>query len=72
MAREKPMELRKGGDSFDWFFLALAHWQLGEKEKARTWFDRAVQWMDKHQPMDEELRRFRSEAAQSLGIKDGK
>jgi len=71
-ALDKSMELRKGGDSFDWFFLAMAHWQLGEKEKARTRFDQAVQWMDKHQPSDEELRRFRAEAAELLGIKDGK
>jgi uncharacterized protein HemY len=69
---EKSMELRKGGDSFDWFFLAMAHWKLGEKDKARTRFDQAVEWMDKHQPRDEELRRFRAEAAELLGIKDGK
>jgi tetratricopeptide (TPR) repeat protein len=69
---DKSMELRKGGDSFDWFFLAMAHWKLGDKEKARTRFDQAVQWMDKHQPADEELRRFRAEAAELLGIKDGK
>jgi tetratricopeptide (TPR) repeat protein len=65
----QSMALRKGGDSFDWFFLAMAHWQLGEKEKARTWFERAVQWMDKHQPMDEELRRFRGEATELLAVK---
>src|SRR5262249_21231244 len=29
---EKSMKLRKGGTSFDWFFLAMAHWQLGDKE----------------------------------------
>src|SRR5439155_17573706 len=29
------------------FFLAMAHWQLGEKDKARAWFDKSVQWMDK-------------------------
>src|SRR5262249_15890334 len=23
---EKSMSLRQGGDSFDWFFLAMAHW----------------------------------------------
>ena len=34
----------------DWFFLAMARWQLGEKDKAREWYDRAVQWMDKNQP----------------------
>jgi tetratricopeptide (TPR) repeat protein len=34
-ALEKSMQLRQGGDSFDWFLLAMAHWQLGDKEKAR-------------------------------------
>jgi tetratricopeptide (TPR) repeat protein len=71
-ALEKSMELRKGGDSVDWFFLAMARWQLGEKEKAREWYDKAAQWMDKNQPTDEQLRRFRGEAAELLGIKDGK
>ena len=66
------MELRKGGDSFDWFFLAMAHWQLGEKDKAREWYDRAVQWMDKNQPKNEELRRFRAEAAELLELKEKK
>src|SRR5687767_3747973 len=46
----------------------MAHWQLGEKDKAREWHDRAAQWMDKHQPTDEELLRFRAEAAELLGI----
>ena len=46
------MDLRNGGDSFDWFFLAMAHWRLGEKDKAREWYERAVQWMDKNQPDD--------------------
>jgi tetratricopeptide (TPR) repeat protein len=31
--------LCKGGDSRDWFFLAMAHWQLGEKDQARTWYE---------------------------------
>src|SRR5262249_53111914 len=26
---EKSMKLRNGGDGNDWFFLAMAHWQLG-------------------------------------------
>src|SRR5439155_17525669 len=46
-ALEKSMALRKGGDSADWFFLAMAHWQLGEKDEARNWYDQAVEWMDK-------------------------
>jgi serine/threonine protein kinase/tetratricopeptide (TPR) repeat protein len=69
---EKSMELRKGGSSDDWFFLAMAHWKLGEKDKARQWYDRAVQWMDKNQPKNEELRRFRAEAAELLGLTEKK
>jgi tetratricopeptide (TPR) repeat protein/serine/threonine protein kinase len=69
---EKSMELRKGGDSDDWFFLAMAHWQLVKKDKARQWYERAVQWMDKNQPKNEELRRFRAEAAELLELKEKK
>ncbi len=65
---EKSMDLRKGGDSLDWFYLTMANWQLGEKEQARQWYDRAVQWMEKNQPKNDELHRFRSEAAELLGI----
>ena len=54
------MELRQGGDSFDWFFLAMAHWQFGEKEKAGAWFDKAAAWIEKNSPDDDELRRFRA------------
>jgi tetratricopeptide (TPR) repeat protein len=62
----KSVQLRKGGDSFDFFFLAMAHWQLNEK--AREWYDRAVAWMDKNNPQNEELKRFRAEAAALLGL----
>ena len=61
-ALEKSMTLRKGGDSGDWFFVAMVHWQLGRKDEARRWFDQAVQWMEKNKPQDEELERFRAEA----------
>jgi tetratricopeptide (TPR) repeat protein len=62
----KAIELRNGGDSFDWFFLAMAHWRLGHTEDARKWYDRAAGWMDRHASKDPELRRFRSEAASLL------
>jgi superkiller protein 3 len=58
----------KGGGAFQWFFLAMAHWQLGDKDKGREWYDRAVWWTDKNEPNNEELRRFRSEAAELLGV----
>ena len=67
-AFEKSMELRQGGDSIEWFFLAMTHWQLGNQDQARQWYDKAVAWMDKNQPDNEELCRFRAEAAELLKI----
>ncbi len=61
------MKLRKGGDSADWFFLAMAHWHLGDRNQARRWYGQAVQWMEKNRPEDQELRGFRAEAAELLG-----
>jgi tetratricopeptide (TPR) repeat protein len=72
-ALEKSILLRKdGGNSYQWFFLAMAYWQLGNKEKAREFYDRAVEWMDKNQPKNVELRRFRAEASQLLELKEKK
>jgi tetratricopeptide (TPR) repeat protein len=51
------------------FFLAMAHWQLGDKQKARIGYGQAVQWMDKNQPENAELRRFRAEAAELLNVR---
>jgi tetratricopeptide (TPR) repeat protein len=72
-ALEKSMALQtnpKGGDSWQWFFLAMAHWQLGNRDEARKWYDRAERWMDQHAPNNEEGRRFQSEAAQLLKIEE--
>ncbi len=44
------------------FFLAMAHWRLGEEPKALAYFDRSVFWMEGIAPTDAELRKFRSEA----------
>src|SRR5262249_39005981 len=68
-ALNKSMKLRPlGGDSFDWYFLAMADWQLGHKEEARNWYVQAVAWMDKFEPKNEELRRFRAEAEELMKI----
>ena len=69
---QRSMDLYRGGDSFDWFFFAMAHRQLGHQEEAGKWFDEAVKWMDKNMPKDEELLRFRAEAAELLGLKEEK
>ena len=48
VALEKSRELRKGEGNFDWFFLAMAHWRLDNKDQARRWYDRAAAWLEKH------------------------
>jgi tetratricopeptide (TPR) repeat protein len=63
---ETSMKLGAGGDSFDWFFLAMAYWRQRDTGKAKTWFDRAVNWMDRRKPRDAELRRIRAEAEAML------
>jgi hypothetical protein len=70
-ALEKSMALQKeplGGDSYQWFFVAMARWQMGQKDEARRWYDRAVAWMDKNNPQNGELKRFRAEATALLGL----
>jgi serine/threonine protein kinase len=75
-ALEKSRQL--GDDSpHDWFFLAMARWQLGDKAEARAWYDKAVVWMEKNKGpvkqdngVNDEPLRFRAEAAALLGIKD--
>ncbi len=65
---EKSMSLSNGGNSYDFFFLAMAHYHLGHKDEARTWQAKAVEWMDTHKPKNPELLRFRAEAVELLGI----
>ncbi len=56
-----------GGNSFQWFFLAMAYWQLGEKDTAREWYDKAVKWMDaSNEKGSGDLIRFRTEAGELL------
>jgi tetratricopeptide (TPR) repeat protein len=72
-ALEKSIDLREdGGDSFQWFFLAMAHWQVGNKDQAHKWYGRAVEWADKNRPADAQLRRFRAEAAELLELNERK
>src|SRR5207248_11473243 len=72
-ALDKSMGFLSGRmESANTFFLAMAHWQLGNKEEARKWYAKAVGWMDQHGSRNEELRRFRAEAAGLLGIEKKK
>jgi len=63
------MKVPSGGNAYDWFFAAVAHARLGERDKARALCEEAIAWTAEHAPGDEELRRFREEAAELLGAK---
>ena len=52
------------------FFLAASHWQLGDKNEARKRYEQSVEWMEKNQSNDQELHRFRAEAAKLLGMQE--
>jgi serine/threonine protein kinase/tetratricopeptide (TPR) repeat protein len=52
------------------YFLAMANWQLGHRDKAKEWFDKAAAWTKKYDPANEELGRFRADAATLLSRED--
>ncbi len=75
---ETSIEVSRGGNAVDWIFLAMSYWQLGKQPDAppddqakhqaaaRKWYKQATEWMEKNQPQDEELLRFRAEAEKLL------
>ncbi len=63
----ESIALTKGGDASNWFFLAMAQWQKGDKDEARKWFDKAVAWTNEKDPKNVERRQFWLEAAELLG-----
>jgi serine/threonine protein kinase/predicted Zn-dependent protease len=71
---EKSMAMNHGGDCYDWFFLAMAHHQLNQEEKAREFYERATSWLEQNKSALEKnrlqasrFRRFRAEAKRLLG-----
>jgi tetratricopeptide (TPR) repeat protein len=56
-ALDRAMELSGGGDGSDWFFVAMAHWQLGNKPEARKWYARAVEWLKQNKEAIERNKR---------------
>jgi serine/threonine protein kinase/Flp pilus assembly protein TadD len=67
-ALQRFRELRANdGEWSNPLFLAMAHWQLGNKDEAHQWFDKGIAWMEKNQH-PEDLLWFRAEAAGLLGV----
>jgi len=69
-ALQKSRELKYYNVARTGFFLAMAHWQLGQEDEARQSYQKAAKWMEQNDPEDNDLRRFRTEAAELLGIKN--
>jgi tetratricopeptide (TPR) repeat protein/tRNA A-37 threonylcarbamoyl transferase component Bud32 len=67
-ALERSMALRSGGDANDWFFLAMAYWQQGDKQLAREWYEKGVRATQTLRPEQYELAGFKMEADAVLGI----
>jgi tetratricopeptide (TPR) repeat protein len=66
-----PTRTTLGNDKASaWFYLAMAYCRLGQDQKARSCYDKAVQWMDENAPQDAGLRRLRPEATELLKIQD--
>ena len=49
-ASRKTMQLPTSGADGTWLILAVAQWQLGERESARAWYDRGAAWMERNTP----------------------
>jgi serine/threonine protein kinase len=69
-ALDKARSLRPDEYAADEFFLAMAHWRLGDERQGREWYDKAVAWLNRTVVRNQDLLRYRAEAAELLGIKD--
>lgn len=66
---KKAYELRPSDVGVSVFLLAIAEWQLGNKDAARERFESASSWTAANKPGDDELARIRKRAADTLGVK---
>jgi tetratricopeptide (TPR) repeat protein len=64
-ALEKSISLGKERDVSNWFFLAQAEFQRGNRDAARRWLDAGERLMNAAAP-NSDLRRFRDEAAAAI------
>jgi tetratricopeptide (TPR) repeat protein len=63
----KARQLHQEREDADWFFLAMAHWKLGDKKTARAHYDRAVEMLKRYEWPHADANRWRAEAAALLG-----
>lgn len=65
---EKVSDTQDDGESL--FFVAMAHWQIGDKEQARQSYDTAVKWVDKKEFKHPRLLRIEAEAERLMGLSE--
>jgi serine/threonine protein kinase/tetratricopeptide (TPR) repeat protein len=65
-ALQQSMDLRDGGDSFDWLFLAMIWWRRGNKVKAHYWYTKAAEEIDQAGAYNEPICFFLDEATALL------
>lgn len=65
---QKSIEL--GADvPHNWLFIAMAHWQMDQKDKAKQWYDKSLAWQTANADAakaDAELQGFFTEAAKLM------
>jgi tetratricopeptide (TPR) repeat protein len=65
LALEKASQREQGRnpDPTGRLHLAMAHWQCGERARARAVYKDAIDWIDRNRPADNGLKRLRDEVA---------
>jgi serine/threonine protein kinase/Flp pilus assembly protein TadD len=69
--RSTELPVRQGRADPTWLFLAMAHWQVGEKDRARECYHKAVEWIETNQPKNQFLQQFRKEAEEVMNREPG-
>jgi tetratricopeptide (TPR) repeat protein len=64
---KKSIEMSKGTDPTDFFFLAMAHWRRGDKAEAEQSFQKGIEGAKRDAPNQWEWRMLWAEAAELLG-----
>jgi WD40 repeat protein/tetratricopeptide (TPR) repeat protein/energy-coupling factor transporter ATP-binding protein EcfA2 len=67
-ALERSIALKGEGDISDLLFLAMAHQQLGSRDRAREWYAKGTKGLEKNQVLNQNQRLFRDEAATLFGF----
>jgi tetratricopeptide (TPR) repeat protein len=74
-ALDQALQLGRGGGAAERLFLAMAHQKQGDPDRARALYEQAARWLEKSRAaleqdpgQAEELRRFRAEAEEVLGL----